>query len=215
MKKILKLRTERGFTLLESLLVVGLSTLVAAGVVIGLMEGMDVLNEITDQWSVDHGHQRVSMEFMDDIHNAVWMYNGTVHDDGGGLVFRQTASPNVLILGYPTNDGDEIWIRWSVRPGAFSREDYLVRTVMTSSSSNQGTSILSSGMANFQLSYFDVDGTATDQIPEISLVEMTASININGATVQRAYTAALRNGELGIKEPPGDFDDIETQLSFK
>jgi len=202
---------ERGFTLLESVIVVGLSALLAVGIVAGLLEGLETLHSIADAQSIDYGHQRAMRVFLQDVQAATWFYNGTVHDEESEAeVPRLTASPYVLILGYPGPDGGEVWVRYKVRFGPFSEESYLMRTVLTTDGEGDGTTHLTTGVANLGFSYATKAGESTDQIPEIGRVAMALSINIGGATVQRIYEATMRNPNLGVKEPPGDFDGIET-----
>jgi type II secretory pathway pseudopilin PulG len=205
---------EKGFTLIETVLVVGLSTLIAVGVIAGLLEGLDTLNNIVDTQSIEFSHQRAMNAFMEDIQSAKWFYNGTVHDESGGEVLQPTTNPFILILGYPGPNSEEIWVRYSVRYGSFTRESYLMRTVLTSTGAGDGSSILASGVANLGFNFYGEDGNFTDQLPDVRRVAMTLSINIGGPTVQRIYDYALRNPNDGLRVPPGDFDSFE-EVHFK
>lgn len=202
--------SQAGFTLFESMIVIGLTSLVAVGIVMGLMEGMNVLTDINDTWTVENGHQRVQSAFLGDVQSAVWFNNGEVHDNGGNIVLRDTPSATFIALGYPTDDGDEVWIRYQARPGTFSEETYLMRTIITASGVEEGSTILSTGIAKLDFLYFDENGAITDKISRIKRIRMTLSINVRGATVQREYEATLRNPNGGPHEIPGDFNNIET-----
>jgi len=206
---------EKGFTLLESLIVVSLTTMLAIGVVAAFMEGLDTLHEVTDTQSVEFGHQRTMNLYMDDVHSAVWLYNGFITDEGGAEVLRTNTNPFFLVVGYPGPDGDNVWVRYKVRTGSFSFETYLVRTVLTSSGVDEGTSMLTTGVSNLQFRYYDSDGMFTDVIEEVSHVVMVLSVNVGGVTVTREYEAAMRNPNLGAREPSGDFDEVETAYFVK
>jgi type II secretory pathway pseudopilin PulG len=208
--KIFARSSEKGFTLLESLIVVGLTSLLAIGVVAAYMEGLDTLQNVTDTQSVEFGQQRAMLAFMDDVHAATWFYNGTVPNEGGGEVLRPNTNPFYLIVGYPGPDGDEVWVRYKIRYGSFSFENYLMRTVLTSSGADEGSTILTTGVSNLEFYYYTAEGKFTDQIEEVAKVVMVLSINVGGTTVQREYEAALRNPNMGAKDPPGDFDEVET-----
>ncbi len=214
-RKIPALVRERGFTLLETMIVIGLTTLIAVGIVAGLLEGLDTLETLTNTQSVEFGHQRAMSSFMKDVQAATWFYNGTVNAEGGGLALRDTVSPFELTLGYSGPDGVETWVRYRTRPGVFSGETYLMRTVVTSDGLNQGTSIMSTGVAGIEFSLLDENGEFTDRFPKARQIIMTLSVNIGGSTVRREYDVFMRNPSLGMKEPPGDFDDIENAFFKK
>lgn len=209
-----KRTSEKGFTLIEGLLVVGLTTLIAVGIVAALLEGLDTLHTVTDTQSVEFGHQRAMNLFVDDVQQATWFYNGTLRLGDGTDILRDTTAPFEVTMGYPGPDGDEIWVRYSVQYGAFTRESYLLRSVMTNSGVDQGVSIVTSGVSNLFFNYFDEDGTFSDKIDEVNRVQMVLAINFGGATIQREYDVSLRNTNQGVNVPPGDFDDFET-LYFK
>ncbi len=214
--------SERGFTLVETLLVVGLTTLIAAGIVAGLLEGLGALNRMTNDQNVQFGHQCVMNQFISDVQSAVWFYNEETHDETGAMVLRETTNPLYLILGYPGPDGEEIWVRYKVRYGVFIlkygtfiRESYLMRTVVVvrenGTIKEQGTTSLTSGIANLMFDYADSEGNFTDQLPEVKRISMTLSIERGGTIVQREYIATLRNPNGGVKFPPGDFADVEAE----
>jgi hypothetical protein len=207
--KIQRRSSEAGFTLIEALVVVALTTLISVGIIAALLEGLDTLHTITDTQSVEFGHQRAMTMFTDDVQSAKWFYNGTT-TSGGSEVLRDTVAPFELTLGYPGSDGDEIWIRYSIQYGAFTRETYLLRTVLTNSGSNQGSTIVTSGVANLLFNYFDESGAFTNTIADVARIQMVLSINFGGTTEQREYEIALRNTNEGVKTPPGDFDELET-----
>ena len=206
--QIKRAKSEKGFTLLESMIAVGLTTLVSIGLIVGLLEGMEVLTQVTDNMSVDHGHQRIMSRFMDDIHQAVWFNNGEVHNDSGALVLNETASIDHLDFGYPTSDGEEVWVRYGLHRSPFSGEIYLMRTVLSTSGLDQGATYLATGVSNLVFDYFNESGISTSNIPEIRSVQMTISLNAGGATIRRLYEASLRNENKGVKIVPGDFQDI-------
>jgi type II secretory pathway pseudopilin PulG len=212
--KIQRKLSEKGFTLIEALVVVGLTTMISVGIIAALLEGLDTLHTITDTQSVEFGHQRAMTMFIDDVQAAKWFYNGTQTHGDGSTVLRDTMAPFELTLGYPGSGGDEIWVRYSIQYGAFTRETYLLRTVMTKSGLNQGTTIVTSGVANLFFNYFDEGGTFTDKISEVWRIQMVLSVNFGGTTQQREYDVSMRNTNEGVGVPPGDFDDFET-LFFK
>ena len=209
--KIQRRYREKGFTLIESLIVVGLTALIAVGIVAALLEGLDTLHTVTDTQSVEFGHQKAMNMFIQDIHAATWFYNGTVHDEGGAEVLRETPSPFYLVMGYPGPENDEIWVRYKVRPGIFTGENYLMRTVLTKSGVDEGTNLVTTGVANLEFEYLDSDGRITENLPDVHSITMILSINIGGSTTQREYQVVMRNPNMGVREPTGDFDDIETK----
>jgi len=213
-RKIVGNRRERGFTLVESLLVIGLTTLIATGVVAGLLEGMDALHEMTDRQTVEYGHQRAMQLFIGDVQSAQWFYNGTVHDESGATVPRDEGNLNELLMGYTGPDGEDIWIRYRVRFGAFSGETYLVRTLW-SSAGEEGLTLLSTGVANLEFNYFDIDDNITDKLSTVRRIQMTLSVNVGGATVRRIYEAVMRNKNEGVKVVPVDFNEIESKYFNK
>ncbi len=214
--KILERSRERGFTLLESVIVVGLTALITVGVVVGLIEGLDTLHTVADTHSVEFGHQRAMNQFMTDVHAATWFFNDLVEDpDSGADIPRETTNPFYLILGFPGPNDEEVWVRYSTAVWGSSDETYLVRTVITESGADNGTSILSSGIANLEFGYLDENREFTDRIAEIQYITMTLSITVGGSTIQRIYEAGLRNPNLGVKEPPGDFDDVQSDFFAK
>jgi len=205
---------------MEALIVVGLSTLITVGVVIGLLEGMGALSKITTDYDIEYGHQRAMSSFMRDVQAAQWFYNGEVHNEMGSLVLNETASPYDLVLGYPGPDGDEIWIRYRSRAGALPTRlgfvrNYLIRTVISTSGLEEGATLLAVGVTDLQFNYENVNRTFTDRIPDIYSVGMTLSLDINGTLVRREYVAVMRNPNLGPKLPPGDFNEIESENLFK
>lgn len=206
---------QKGFTLIEGLLVVGLTTMIAVGIVAVFLEGIDTLHIITDNQSVEFGHQRALTLFLDDIHSATWFYNGTQKLSDGTDVPRETSTSFSLTFGYPGSDDDEIWIRYHIMFGTFTAETYLIRTVLTASGYDQGTSIVATGVSNIEFNYFGDDGGFTERLDQIRKVQMVLSINIGGTTVLREYEASLRNQNQGIRTPPGDFDELETLLFRK
>lgn len=201
--------SERGFTIVETLIVVGLSTLITVGIIMGLLEGLDTLHEITDTQNTEFGHQRAMNVFLSDVQSARWFYNGEVHEEGGGTVLNKTAPANLLIMGWEGPDGDEIWVRYKTRPGALTGELYLVRTVVSASGDEEGSTIVATGIANLLFNYEREDGTFTDQLPEIHRIGMGLGINVGGATVHRGYVGTMRNINRGVREPPADFDEVE------
>lgn len=214
-RKILDRSRQKGFTLVEALLVVGLTTLIAVGIVAVFLEGIDTLHIITDNQSVEFGHQRALTLFLNDVHSATWFYNGTQKLSDGTDVPRETATTFSLIFGYPGSDSDEIWVRYHIRHGTFTGESYLTRTVLTASGHDQGTSIVSTGVANLEFNFFKDDGSFTDRLDQIQKIQMILSLNTGGTTVQREYEASLRNQNQGVRTPPGDFDELETLLFKK
>lgn len=214
--------SERGFTIVETLIVVGLSTLITVGIIMGLLEGLDTLHEITDAQSTEFGHQRAMTVFLSDVQSARWFYNGEVHDEGGGTILRQTANMNYLIMGWEGPDGDEIWVRYKIRSASFVYisgtrilEQYLMRTVVSASGDEEGSTIVATGIENLMFNYEQQDGTFTDQIPEIHRIGMSLGINVGGATVLREYVATMRSTNGGVREPPGDFDEVEVEFFLK
>jgi hypothetical protein len=207
-------RSQRGFTLIEAILVVGLTSLIAVGVVGALMEGLGSLQQITDRQGIDFGHQNSIERFTEDIQAATWFNNGIVSSEGGGSTLSGTTNPFSLIMGYPGPDGEEVWIRYSVRLGAFTRESYLLRTIATTSGL-EGMTILTPGVANLAFNYFDKDGNFTDVISEVKKVQMVLSLEIGGTTVQRMYEVNMRNPNGGAKLTPFDFDEIDSKYFKK
>lgn len=207
---------EQGFTLIEGILVLGLTMLITVGIIAALLEGLDTLHIVTDTQSVEFGHQRAMTMFIDDVQSATWFYNGTMMQADDTEVLRDTTAPFELTMGYPGPRGDEIWIRYSVQYGVFTRESYLLRTVMTLSDTNEGSTIVTTGVANLMFNYFDDEGAFTDQLDEIGLVQMVLSLNVGGSSVQREYDVSLRNANQthlvleGTVIPPRDFDEFET-----
>lgn len=208
--------SERGFTIIETLIVVGLSTLITVGIIMGLLEGLDTLHEITDTQSTEFGHQRAMNVFLSDVQSARWFYNGEVHDEGGGTVLNETAPANLLIMGWEGPDGDEIWVRYKIRSarilyisGTRILEQYLVRTVVSASGDEEGSTIVATGLENLLFSYEMEDGTFTDRLPEIHRIGMALRINVGGASVNREYVATMRNTNGGVREPPADFGEVE------
>lgn len=201
---------ERGFTLVEALIVIGLTTLIAVGVVAGLLEGMDTIHQLTDSQTVAFGHQRVMQEFTKDVQAATWFYNGTTHDTSGTVILYEIANPYEIILGYPGPDGEEVWVRYRVRYGSFTGESYLVRTMATSSGQT-GMTILTTGVANLGFTYFNKEGVITDKLSDVKKIQMTLSLNVGGATEQRLYDVTMRNVNEGVKVAPYDFDEIENE----
>ena len=214
-RKNKKYTNERGFTLLETLLVVGLTTLIAVGVVAGLVEGLDTLGSITDAQNVEFGHQRAMELFVGDVQAAQWFYSGTVHSESGSVILRDTMNSYYLALGYPGPDGYEVWVRYRTRPSGLSGETYLIRTVVSDNPVLNGSSIITSGVANLEFVYYDGDGDTTDQAPDVRSIDMILSINIGGATIQRDYDVTMRSPNRGVKDPIGDFDEIENEALEK
>lgn len=209
---------ERGFTLMEALLVVGLTTLVTVGIVAALLEGLDALHEVTDMQSVDFGHQKAMRLLTSDVQAATWFYAGTVHseeDPEGPEIPSENTRPYDLILGYPGPDGNEVWVRYRTKAGAFTLDTYLVRTVLCDNPEYEGTSVVARGIANAFFTYFDAEGKEVFKLPEIHRVRLTLSVETGGAALQREYDVTMRNPNLGVKTPPGDFDDVETQYYLK
>lgn len=214
--EILKRTRERGFTLIESVIVIGLTALIAVGIVAGLLEGLDTLHTVTDTQGVEFQHQRAMNQFVEDAQAATWFFNGTaVEEEGEGETNRTTVSAYVLIMGYSGPNGDETWIRYHTRPGPFTGETYLIRTIVTSSGDNQGSTILATGVSNLMFDYLDAAGEVTDQIPEVRRIIMLLAVNIGGTSVQREYDVTMRNPNYGVREPVGDFDEIETDYFRK
>ncbi|MFH1677112.1 MAG: hypothetical protein ABIC40_08815 [bacterium] len=210
-----KYRTERGFTLLETLLVVGLTTLIAVGVIAGLVEGLDTLSGITDAQNVEFGHQRAMELYVGDVQAAQWFYSGTVHSESGSVILRDTLNPYFLAIGYPGPDGDEIWVRYRTRPGVLSGETYLIRTVVSDNPALNGSSVITTGVANLEFIFYDQDGLWTDQANVVRRIDMVLSINAGGATIQRDYDVTMRSPNRGVKDPVGDFDEIENEALEK
>jgi type II secretory pathway pseudopilin PulG len=211
---------ERGFTLLEALLVVGLTTLVTVGLVAGLLEGLDALHEITDMQGVDFGHQKAMRQFTRDVQAATWFYGGTVHsesDPSGPEVPSEATRPHDLVMGYAGPDGNEVWVRYRTRGGSFSSigETYLVRTVLCDNPAYEGSSVIGRGVANLFFTYYDADGKEVFRLPEIRRIRMTLSLATGGAALQREYDVTMRNPNLGVKSPRGDFDAVEDQNFLK
>jgi hypothetical protein len=214
--EILKQSREKGFTLLESMLVVGLVTLIGIGIVTALLEGVDTLGEITDAQNVEFGHQRTMNMFLSDVHSATMFFNDYVMQESGVEIPRDTTNPFFLIMGWEGPDGRQIWVRYKVRPGRFALDEtYLMRTVLTSDGVDEGTEILATGVSNLGFMYYDDEGKFTDLIAEIDKIVMVLSLTSHGATVQREYDVALRNTNRGTVEPPGDFEDLEAPLFTK
>jgi hypothetical protein len=188
--------------------------------VIGLMEGLDALRQITSEQSSGFAQQRAMNAFMSDVQAATWFYNGETHDETGAMVLNETASPYVLTLGYPGPDGDEIWVRYRARSGVFyswtgETQTYLVRTVISASGLEEGSTIIATGVANLLFDYEDQSGGLADFIPDTQTIGMTLSIDINGSAVRREYIATMRNPNQGVKYPPGDFDEVESDYFSK
>jgi len=170
---------------------------------------LDTLHEITDRQTVEFGHQRALELFTTDVQSATWFYNGETHSPSGDLILRDTPNPYVLILGYDGPDGEEVWVKYGTRVGVLSGETYLTRTAVIGSV-DQGMSLLSTGVANLEFTYFDQDGNITSKLTEVRKIQMTLSVNVGGATVQRIYEASMRNPNLGLRTPTVDFEEIET-----
>jgi len=209
LQKIFPVTRERGFTLVEAVIVAGLTTLITVGVVAGLIEGLDALHEMTDQQSVEFGHQRTMQSFMADAQAATWFSNtlSTVHDESGALVSRDATEPFSLVLGYPGPDDEEIWVRYGVTSGTASTDSYLVRAMCTSTG-RDGITILTPGVARLEFNYYDSDGNITDTLSKVSRISMVLSLTVGGATEQREYFVAMRNPNMGVQIPPADFNDV-------
>ncbi len=215
-KKILKHSREKGFTLLESMVVLGLVTLIGVGIVTALLEGVDTLGEITDAQNVEFGHQRAMNMFLPDVHSATMFFNDYVAQESGGEIPRDTTNPFFLIMGWEGPDGRQIWVRYRAKTGNWAQgETYLMRTVMTSDGVDEGTEILATGVSNLEFLYYDEEGNFTDLIAEIDMIVMVLSLTSRGATVQREYGVALRKTNIGAVEPPGDFSELENPLFTK
>lgn len=215
-KDILMPSRERGFTLIESVIVIGLTTLIAVGIVAGLLEGLDTLHTVTDTQGVEFQHQRAMTRFVEDVQAATWFYSGTyAEEEGEGEISRPTVSPSELIIGYPGPNDDEVWIRYSTKAGPRTEELYLLRTVVTESNLNQGSTILSTGVSNLEFDYRDAENEFTDQIAEVRRVIMALTVNIGGTTIRREYDVTVRGINHGVREPPGDFEEVEDEYFRK
>jgi type II secretory pathway pseudopilin PulG len=209
LKKIFSKSRERGFTLIEIILVAGLTTLISIGVVAGLIEGLDALNDITDQQSVEYGHQRTMQLFDSDVQAATWFCNteSTVHDEGGNVILRDATEPFTLTMGHPGEDGVEEWVQYTVRPGIMTGQDYLLR-VKANNAGSDGLSILTSGVARLSFNYYDSDGNITDTLSKVDRIAMLLSLSIGGTTIERQFFATMRSPNLGVTSPPVDFNDV-------
>ena len=205
---------ERGFTLLESLLVIGLSTLISVGLIAGLIEGLDSLHQMTDRQTIESGQQQAMQAFMSDVQAAEWFNNSTVQDETGSNVLNGVADPYGLVLGYTGPDGEDVWVRYHVRPAPTSNNSYLVRTMM-SSGADQGVTSLASDVVNCQFTMTDQDGNFTDQLNSARQVAMLLTLQIGAQTVQRTYGAVMRNANVGVKGNPPDFNSIENDYFSK
>jgi type II secretory pathway pseudopilin PulG len=209
LKNIFSHARERGFTLVESVIVMGLTTLITVGVIAGLLEGLDALHQITDQQGVEFGHQQAMQTFMSDVQAAEWFANtaSTVHDESGLLIPRDATEPFAIILGYTGPNGDPTWVKYVARPGVFSGETYLLRVMYTDSGS-EGVTILSPGVNKLQFSYFDADGNTTTLLSNLASISMILDLQVGDAIQQREYLVSLRNKNLGVQAPARDFNDI-------
>ncbi len=206
---------EKGFTVLETLIVVGLTTLVAVGMVAALLEGLETLSTVTDTQSVEFGHQKVMDTFIEDVQAATWFYNDYIHEDSGSLILRQTPHTTELTMGWLGPDDEQVWVRYSARPGIFDDEYYLMRTVYSTTPAGSGTSVMTTGVANLEFTYYTDTGMIATEFSTISRIMMTLSINIGGSTVERDYEVTMRNVNKGAKAPPEDLDDIENATFTK
>jgi len=215
-------RSERGFTLFETLLVVALTTMIGVGIVAALFEGMDTLQTVTDTQNVEFAQQRIMTAYMDDIKNATWFYNGTTHDEAGNVIPGTYPNASELILGYEGPEGNEVWIRYKSKPGIFEdtrpeieTETYLRRTVINEGPPGDGSSYLAVGIANLAFEYYDADGLFASDLTEVKRIVMTVSITSGGSVLERSYEGVLRNENLGVRTPPGDFNEIESDFAVK
>jgi prepilin-type N-terminal cleavage/methylation domain-containing protein len=214
--EIPKQSRQRGFTLIESVIVIGLTALIAVGIVAGLLEGLDTLHTVTDTQGVEFQHQRTMTQFIEDVQSATWFYNGTsVEEEGEAETNRETVGARTLIMGWPGPAGEEIWVRYSTSTDVQTEETYLIRTVVTLSGDGQGSTILSTGVANLLFDYLDANGETTDMIIDVRRVIMTLAVNVGGATVERDYEVTMRNPNYGVREPPGDFDEVQDEYYSK
>jgi len=218
-RNIRRFSRQRGFTLLETLIVVGLTAMIAVGIVAALIEGLDTLQTVADTQAVEFRHQRIMNTFMTDVKNATWFYNGTTHDGGGTEVPRTNTSSRELMLGYEGPEGSEIWVRYRTRPGYFRLEDhvetYLMRTVLADTFPGDGSSYMASGIANLEFEYFDADGNFEYDLSQVKRIIMTISLVSGGTTIERSYEAVLRNRNMGVRTPPRDFNDVENEFLNK
>ena len=209
---------EKGFTLIESVIVLGLTTLITVGIVAALLEGLDTLHTVTDTQNVEFAHQRAMNAFTEDAQSATWFWGGTVHEDEeGGSVPSATASTFYITFGWPGPGGEEVWVRYHTRTGslAVEPETYLVRTLLTSSGTEDGSTILATGVSNLEFSYLDADDLDTVLIAEIRRIVMSLTVNAGGTTLRREYEVTMRNPNHGVKEPVGSFDELEDTLFNK
>jgi type II secretory pathway pseudopilin PulG len=209
LKKIFSSSRERGFTLIEIILVAGLTTLISVGVVAGLVEGLNALNDITDQQSVEFGHQRAMQLFTSDVQAATWFCNteSTTHDESGTVILRDATEPYTLTMGHPGEDNVEEWVQYTVRPGIMTGQDYLLRVKATDVGTD-GMSIMSTGIAKCTFEYYDSDGNITDTLSKVDRITMILSVSIGGTTEEKQYFAKMRTPNLGVKSPPVDFNDV-------
>jgi len=206
---------------METLIVVALTTMIGVGIVAALFEGMDTLQTVTDSQNVEFAQQRIMTAYMDDIKNASWFYNGTTHDENGNVIPSTYPDASELILGYEGPEGNEVWIRYMSKPGVFLNslgeidDTYLRRTVINDGPPGYGSSYLAVGVANLAFEYYDADGLFTSDLTKVKRIVMTVSITSGGSVLERSYEGVLRNENLGVRTPPRDFTEIESDFAVK
>jgi type II secretory pathway pseudopilin PulG len=213
---------ERGFTLIESVIVMGLTTLITVGVIAGLLEGLDALHTMTDQQAVEFGQQQAMQTFMADVQAAQYFANtaSTVHDESGLLIPRDATEPYAIQLGYMGADGHNTWVKYQAQLG-MNGEHYLIRANYAeplptdTGPIKEGVTVLTPGVVRLEFNYYDADGNTTNLLSALNQISMVLDLQIGDAIVEKEYLVTLRNKNLGTQEPPVDFNDLVSKFFRK
>jgi type II secretory pathway pseudopilin PulG len=199
-------KAQGGFTLLEAIIASGLSALILVTLYIALGQGVDVARDVVRQQDADRSINNTLIRFSEDIASAVYFWGGTTTDENGDTILDSTPNPREVTFVIRRTDKSLAWVKYELVPGILTDDTYLVRLSDYEDPTEMRLSYIAQNVANLLLVYYDEDGYETDDLTEVSAVEMVLIIDTGIATKQGEIFVRLRNENQGLMIPFYDFE---------
>ena len=170
-------------------------------------EGTDISRDIAKVQDVERSLNNALLCFGDDILTAKYFYAGTESTGTGGDTLDSTPKLREITFAVTRSDGSTAWVKYELLTGILTGDTYLIRLSDLVDPAELRLAYVAHDVANLEFIYYDSDDAETDNLEEVSAIEMIIVINAGLVSKERKHFFQLRNENLGLLVPPWDFDE--------
>jgi prepilin-type N-terminal cleavage/methylation domain-containing protein len=207
-KKIRSLKTtgQKGFTLLETVVAVGIGAFVLVTLYVAFAQGVDISRDVIMQQDADRSLNNASVRFGDDMRGAVYFWSGVTTDENDAEVLDKNTLPREVTFVILRSDHTTAWVKYELAEGILTDDTYLVRLSDYETPGQLALTYVAQNVANLLFIYYDADGRETADLTQVAAVDMVLTIDTGVATKERNIYVKLRNENLGLMIPSYDFE---------